>query len=85
MVMHMVISGAVLLPWADLCAGVVFMVMPGQEEGHALADVLFGDVNPTGDHEGVRGGVGRTGELLHDTNFCLFVYVVMVWCAHMRC
>jgi len=40
--------GAVLMPWADNASAVLTMFLPGLEVGHALADVLFGDVNPTG-------------------------------------
>lgn len=39
--------GQLLTPWANTTAAVVSMHMPGQEEGNALADVLFGDVNPS--------------------------------------
>ena len=44
----MITPGAILTPWADAVAGAVLMVMPGQEEGNAIADVLWGDVNPSG-------------------------------------
>jgi len=40
--------GAVLMPWADKVAAIVMQFMPGQEAGNALADVLFGLVNPSG-------------------------------------
>jgi hypothetical protein len=43
-VVVMVSSGAVLTPWRDRVEGIVAAVMPGQEYGRALADVLFGDV-----------------------------------------
>ena len=39
--------GAVLLPWRDDVAAITTAFMPGQEYGHALTDVLFGDVNPS--------------------------------------
>ena len=35
-------------PWAARVAAVVMQFYPGQEMGHALADVLWGDVNPAG-------------------------------------
>ncbi len=38
----------VLMPWAGRVAGIVEMWFGGQEAGNALADVLFGDVNPSG-------------------------------------
>ena len=40
--------GAVLLPWTDSVAAVLIHWMPGQEYGNALADVLFGVINPSG-------------------------------------
>jgi len=40
--------GAVLTPpWDADMAATIAMFMPGQEEGNALADVLFGKVNPS--------------------------------------
>ena len=38
--------GAVLLPWANSSnvGAVLAMFLPGLEVGHAVADVLFGDV-----------------------------------------
>ena len=38
----------VLTPWADEVAAVLLAWFPGQEFGHALADVLLGDVEPGG-------------------------------------
>eukprot|EP00937_MAST-01D_sp_MAST-1D-sp2_P003286 g3286.t1 len=40
--------GAVLLPWADAVGAALLAFMPGQAVGDALADVLFGAVNPSG-------------------------------------
>jgi len=41
-------AGAVLMPWANSAAAILVRVMPGQEDGNALAAVLFGDANPSG-------------------------------------
>jgi beta-glucosidase len=38
----------VLTPWAAQVAGVLHAYFGGQEQGHAIARVLFGDVNPSG-------------------------------------
>jgi len=41
------IPGAVLMPWIDAVPAVLSPLMPGQESGHAIASVLFGEVNPS--------------------------------------
>jgi beta-glucosidase len=41
-------GSAVEMPWADQVAGIVQLWLNGQEMGNALADVLFGDVTPSG-------------------------------------
>lgn len=41
-------GGPVLMPWLDQVAAVVEAWYPGQEAGHAIADVLFGDAEPGG-------------------------------------
>lgn len=41
-------SGPVTMPWLADVAGVVMAWYPGQQGGHAIAGVLFGDVNPSG-------------------------------------
>lgn len=41
-------GSAVTMPWLDQVAAVLQAGYPGQELGNAVADVLFGDVNPSG-------------------------------------
>ena len=41
-------GGAVLMPWLGHVRAVIEAWYPGQEDGHAIAAVLFGDVNPSG-------------------------------------
>jgi beta-glucosidase len=42
-------SGApVLLPWVDAAPAILQAWYPGEEDGNALAALLFGDVNPSG-------------------------------------
>ena len=36
------------LPWIDKVKAVIFSGFPGAESGHAIADILFGEVNPSG-------------------------------------
>ena len=38
----------VLMPWLAQVPGVVEAWFPGQEGGHAIASLLFGDINPSG-------------------------------------
>jgi beta-glucosidase len=41
-------GGPVVMPWADKVKGILEAWYPGQDEGDAIAQVLFGDVNPSG-------------------------------------
>ena len=41
-------SGPVYLPWLSQVAGVFEAWYPGQQDGNAIAALLFGDVNPSG-------------------------------------
>jgi beta-glucosidase len=42
------VPGAILMPWSPKVAGIFINFMPGQQAGHAIADCLFGKVNPSG-------------------------------------
>ena len=41
-------STPVAMPWIDKVAAVIEAWYPGQETGSSIADILFGDVNPSG-------------------------------------
>jgi beta-glucosidase len=41
-------GGPVLMPWIKRVRGIVEAWYPGQEDGNAIAAVLYGDVNPAG-------------------------------------
>jgi len=42
------IPGAVLMPWRDKVSAILTLFLGGQETGLAWADVVFGDVEPSG-------------------------------------
>jgi len=46
-VVVMSVPGAVTTPWADQVSAILTNFMPGQQSGNAIADVLFGAVNPS--------------------------------------
>ena len=41
-------GGPVLMPWINQVKGVIEAWYPGEEDGDAISDVLFGSVNPSG-------------------------------------
>lgn len=41
-------GSAVTMPWVDSVKGILEAWYPGQQDGNAIAAVLFGDVNPSG-------------------------------------
>jgi len=43
-----VTPGAILTPWRNNVSTVITNMMPGQQYGAAIIDVIFGDVNPSG-------------------------------------
>ena len=44
----MSVPGAILTPWAGKVKALLTTFMPGQQAGNAIADILFGAVNPSG-------------------------------------
>jgi beta-glucosidase len=42
------VPGAVVMPWSNDVPAILTNFMPGQEAGNAIADIVFGNVNPSG-------------------------------------
>jgi beta-glucosidase len=58
------------LPWLDKVKGVIFSGFPGAESGHAIADILFGEVFPSGHLPYAWGGIDDYGvKIEHLTNY----------------
>ena len=49
------------LPWLNKVKGVIFAGFPGAESGHAIADILFGKVNPSAHLPYTWGGIDDYG------------------------
>ena len=47
-IVSVVSPGPVLMPWSKEVPAIIESWLPGQEAGNALADVLFGTINPSG-------------------------------------
>ncbi len=47
MVIHMLSGSAVKMPWVDKANALLWSSYNGMEGGHALVDIIFGDVNPS--------------------------------------
>ncbi|EDQ89527.1 uncharacterized protein MONBRDRAFT_32335 [Monosiga brevicollis MX1] len=47
-IVHITCPGAVLTPWREDVKSIFVSFMGGQELGNAMADVIFGEVNPSG-------------------------------------
>ena len=41
-------AGALVMDWSSAVAGIICAFLPGQAQGHALASLLYGTVNPSG-------------------------------------
>ena len=41
------VPGAILMPWSTEVSSILTNFMPGQQAGNAIADILFGSVNPS--------------------------------------
>ena len=60
------------LPWLDKVKGVIFSGFPGSESGHAIADILFGEVLPSGHLPYAWGEIDDYGvKIEHLTNYSI--------------
>ena len=60
------------LPWLDKVKAVIFSGFPGAESGHAIADILFGEVYPSGHLPYAWGGIDDYGSKIeHLSNYSI--------------
>ena len=60
------------VPWLNKVKAVIFSGFPGSESGNAIADILFGKVNPSGHLPYAWGGIDDYGaKIEHITNFTI--------------
>ena len=60
------------LPWLNKVKGIIFSGFPGAESGHAIADILFGEVYPSGHLPYAWGEIDDYGtKIEHLTNYSI--------------
>ena len=60
------------VPWLDKVKGVIFSGFPGSESGHAIADILFGEVSPSAHLPFAWGKIDDySTKITHLTNFSI--------------
>src|SRR5699024_2207561 len=62
-------SGMVLMPWLSQVPSVVAAWYPGQEDGLVVANVLYGEVNPSGKSPVTWGNAPREAAYARQTQF----------------